>query len=711
MKDSSYLKIEDIILNVQDTTQYYWKDEVTISESIVEIERLAAIVPNDQVVVGSVNVWPVKNETHQFDVEISPRTCLDDRYDWPLFGIDGAEIVGLGFDSSSYTDPAELAQAKLAAETDYLRDNENVTFTSSAWGAGTVTIHRLKRGSRKPNGSYTISYKDKSVILTDFDMTTTKLESLMASEFDMSGVQTYYSNYKCYHKQLRMEWHRSTASGNMDLFQMNISNANIDNDGQWKHFTISPGQDGGYQLYEPGGDFFRLKSPVQSVEVKVNGFLSLCAPTSDCSFSYDDSSTPTLASLTDSLDGDEVILTITGTGFTSGLGDYEVKVGETPCLLRSADTTEITCQLAPGPAGTFPLQVIVKSKGAAKQPDGGALQHTVSLQITGNSPDDGSLGGGTTVNVTGTGFPGSVQGWEGNSVTIGGSVCSVTESTFNWLTCVTAPTTAGSRKRRSTSEISISVNNQTNSGGSYNYDAAKTPSLSSISPTSGSPLGGGELTLTGTSFGVGVWGTVKLGEAECDVLTWADTQITCKIPKNGHGEHTVFVEVPDNGFADTTAAPKFSVGFKVSDVTPRVGSTLGGTRVRIEGTGFDNCTNITVSLGDLMICEVTECSDTEILCTTRRLGQVHTVDNGGNHPKYGLGYVWNPTEVVVKPGDTVEWRWTVTTSDPDTGKAIYLFKLLEYFREKYLFWEIVRRVNICVLFRYKYPPDRCSQSE
>ena len=668
MKETSYLKIEDIYLTVHDTSQYYWKDEITVSETKVEIERLPAIVPNDQVIIDGVNVWPVKNESHKFDVEISPKTCLDEQYDWPLFGIDGAEIVGLNFDGSSYTDPYELAQAKLAAETEYLRVNENVTFSNSSWGAGTVTIERLKRGSRKPTGNYTISYKDKSVTLTDFDMTTNKMESLLASEFDMAGVGTYYWNYKCYHKMIRLDWYRATASGDIDLFQMNTSNVVIDNDGAWNNFGFQHGRDGGYHLYEPGGDFFRLKSPVQSVEVRVNGFLSLCS-TSDCSFSHTNSSTPSLVSLTDSLDGDEVILTITGTGFTTGLANYEVTVGKTACLLRSATTTEITCQLAPGPAGTFPLQVIVKNKGKARQPAGGTLQHTVSLQILGNTPADGSLGGGTTVNVTGTGFPGSVQEWEGNSVTIGGFVCSVTESTFNWLTCVTAASSGGSRKRRSTSEISISVNNQTSSGGSYNYDAAKTPSLSSISPTSGSPLGGGELTLTGTSFGVGVWGKVKVGEAACDVLSWADTEITCKIPRNVHGEHTVFVEVPGNGFADTTGAPKFSVSFRVRDVTPRVGSTLGGTRVRIEGEGFNNCANITVSLGDLMSCEVTECSDTEILCTTRRLGKVHVVNNGGKHPKYGPGYVWNPTEVVVKPGDTVEWRWTIITSSEDTGKA------------------------------------------
>ena len=666
MKDGSYIKIEDIYLPVLDSTQYYWKDEVTISETEVEIERLNAIVPNDQVIVGAVTITPVEDETNKFDVEIDPRTCLDEEHDWPLFGIDGAEIVGLNFDGSSYTDQAELAKAKLAAEKEFLKTNENVTFTNSAWGAGTVTIQRVKRGSRKPQGSYTISYKDKSVVLTDFDMTTHKMEALLAAEFNMAGIGTYYWNYKCYHKMIRLDWYRATAAGDIDLFQMNSTNTVVDNDGQWKSFSFQHGRDGGYHLYEPGGDFFRLKSAFTSVEVKVNGFLSICS-TSDCSFSYDSSVTPTLDGVSDSLDGSDVILTITGTGLTTGLSNYVVTVGETPCIMRSASTSEISCQLSPGPAGTFPIEVIVKSKGRAKQPVS-PLQHQVSVQIISNEPSDGSLGGGTTVNVTGTGFPGSLEGWNGNSVTIGGFDCKVTESTFNWFTCVTSASSGGSRRRRSTSEISITVNDQTSSGGSYSYDAAKTPSLQTISPSSGSPLGGGVLTLTGTAFGVGKWGTVMIGDAKCPVLSWTDTEITCKIPKNVHGEHTVYVGVPDNGFADTSAAPKFSVSFKVTDITPRVGSSLGGTRLRIQGLGFNNCSNVTVGLGDLMSCEVTSCSDTEILCTTKRLGKVHVVDNGGKHPKYGPGYVWNPLEVVVAPGDTVNWLWTITSSSPDTGE-------------------------------------------
>ena len=140
-----------------------------------------------------------------------------------------------------------------------------------------------------------------------------------------------------------------------------------------------------------------------------------------------------------------------------------------------------------------------------------------------------------------------------------------------------------------------------------------------------------------------------------------------RIPKIGHGEHTVFISVPDNGYADVSGAQSYVVNFKVSDVTPKVGSTLGGTNVRIEGEGFGDCSNVTVNFGDLLTCDITECVDTQILCKTRRLGVTHIVDNGGKHPQYGLGYVWNPTDIVISPGDTVKWMWSISSSSEDTG--------------------------------------------
>ena len=676
LHENTYLKVEDIRLNVHDSTRYYQRDEVTVSELPVEIERFSPKIHNSEVIVDEVEVSHALDEAgmlsgNQWDVAINTKTCLSEEFDFPLFGIDGAEIEGLNFDGSSYSDAAALAIAKQAAETEYLKTNENATFTSSAWAGGSVTIQRVKRGSRGMKGSYTLTYKDKTVTVTDMQMTNLKLEKLLMADFGIAGVQTYYWDQRCWNLRIPMYFSRSTVTGDLPLIVMNTTNL-ITDENTWRDVKVHANRDGGYLLKEPGGDFFRLKSDTPEVEVTVNDFLSICS-TTDCSFSHSVDSTPVLSSVSSSLDNDNnVILTIAGTGLTSGINNYEVMVGETPCIVASADTAGITCQLGPGPAGTFPVEVIVKSKGRAAQPGAGQLQHTVQVQIISNEPADGSIGGGTTVNVTGTGFPNNVEAWNGNSVTIGGFPCSILESTFNWFTCVTASSSSSRRRKRTTSSISISFGGETTTGGSYTYDAGKTPSLTSFTPASASPLGGGILTITGTAFGA-KWGKVKIGEeAKCEMVTWADTEITCKIPKNVHGEHTIYITVPDAGYADTSGAAKFLVNFKITDVSPKVGSTLGGTNVRIEGLGFGDCSNVTVNFGDLLTCDVTECTDTQILCATRRLGRTHKVDNGGKHPKYGLGYVWNPIEVKIKPGDTVNWLWSIQTSDDDTGMILKL---------------------------------------
>ena len=526
MKEDSYIKVEYIQLPVRDGTQYYQRDEVTISELPVSIERLAPKVPFEEISVQSVEVEKVEEVENQYDVSISPRTCLSEDFDFPLFGIDGAEIVGLDFDESLYDDEVEKALAKMTAEKEYLRTNPNVTFTSNSWGSGTVTIERTSLGSRAPSGSFDLTFMGKTVTVNDLQLSTTKMETLMQSEFGVAGVQTYYWDQRCWNLRIPLYFDRSTAPGDLPLIKINKTNLVVDSSG-WESIGFHANRDGGYHLFWPGGDFFRLKKEVREVEVSVNGFLAICNA-DDCSFAFNSSVTPELTGISNSLDGDNnVLLTISGSKFSSGINNYEVMVGKTPCIVTAASESEITCQLSPGPAGTYPVEVIVKNKGRAAQPEAGQLTYTVSLQIFSNEPSDGSIGGGTTVNVTGTGFPNTLEEWNGNTVNIGGYPCTILESTYTWFTCITSSGTSKRRRKRETGSITIEFGGETTEGGSYDYDASKTPTLSSISPSSGTPLSGGVLTMTGTAFGA-KWGKVTIGGEKCELITWSDTEITCK---------------------------------------------------------------------------------------------------------------------------------------------------------------------------------------
>ncbi len=63
-------------------------------------------------------------------------------------------------------------------------------------------------------------------------------------------------------------------------------------------------------------------------------------------------------------------------------------------------------------------------------------------------------------------------------------------------------------------------------------------------------IGGGNLVITGTGFGSS-GATVNLGDAECEVLSQSNTQITCSLPPNDPGDFDLEVSVVDKGYADT----------------------------------------------------------------------------------------------------------------------------------------------------------------
>ena len=210
--------------------------------------------------------------------------------------------------------------------------------------------------------------------------------------------------------------------------------------------------------------------------VSVNGFMASCA--GDCSFIHDASLTPILESISSS--GDE--LTITGSGFSADNSDFVVMVGKLVCDVTAASGTSITCTLEAGSAGVYNVSVVVKSFGVATQPSGGQLTHEVTMSIFSNSPSQGSMGGGTTVTVEGTGFPSTLEGWAGGSVTIAGWECKVISTSVGQFQCITSSST-GARYKRSTSEISIVLGTSVTTGGSFSYDSSLTPSVSLVSPT------------------------------------------------------------------------------------------------------------------------------------------------------------------------------------------------------------------------------------
>ena len=70
----------------------------------------------------------------------------------------------------------------------------------------------------------------------------------------------------------------------------------------------------------------------------------------------------------------------------------DVVIGGERCIVTSATTTELKCNIGQGPAGTYRVMINVAGKGYAKH-DAGNIQFKYKFQISAISPTSGSRGG------------------------------------------------------------------------------------------------------------------------------------------------------------------------------------------------------------------------------------------------------------------------------------------------------------------------------
>jgi len=142
------------------------------------------------------------------------------------------------------------------------------------------------------------------------------------------------------------------------------------------------------------------------------------------------------------------------------------------------------------------------------------------------------------------------------------------------------------------------------------------PTVTSISPTSGTTAGGTAVSISGTGFLVGA--TVSLGgTAATGVTVVNSTTITATTAAHAAGAVNVVVTNTDsqsgtltNGYTYTSSNPATTV----TSISPTSGTTAGGTPVSISGTDF--LAGATVKLGGTAATGVTVVNSTTITATT-----------------------------------------------------------------------------------------------
>src|SRR6185369_15586223 len=215
--------------------------------------------------------------------------------------------------------------------------------------------------------------------------------------------------------------------------------------------------------------------------------------------------------------------------------------------------------------------------------------------VTSISPNSGTINGGTAVSITGTGF------LAGATVSMGG-----TASTG--VTVVNSTTITATTPAHAAGPVNVIVTNSDTQSGTltqgftYTTGSNPPPTLTGVSPASGTAAGGTAVTLTGTGFLAGA--TVILGGTPATGVTVVNsTSITATTPAHAAGTVSVVVTNSDqhagtlpNGYTYTAIA---SMGLGVpsgssSSATVVAGQTatytlsIGGAG--LSGTASLSCT-------------------------------------------------------------------------------------------------------------------------
>ncbi|WP_405684841.1 IPT/TIG domain-containing protein [Streptomyces sp. NBC_00057] len=264
------------------------------------------------------------------------------------------------------------------------------------------------------------------------------------------------------------------------------------------------------------------------------------------------------------------VVTLNGTGFT---GATAVTFGGTPSGSFTVVSAIKITAVAPAGAGT--VQITVTTPDGTSN-DIGFTYTIATPAISSIAPNQGSVEGGNTVTLTGTGFSGAT------SVLFGTVAAAFIAVSATQVTAVAPAAPVG------TVNVTITTPGGTSTGVPYTYVAV--PVLGSVAPAQGPLAGGNSITLSGTGF----TGTtsVRFGVNAASSFTFVSaTQLTAVVPAGGPGPVAVTVTTPAG--TSTQVVFYYYLGAPVlSGVTAASGPVGGGNSVTLAGANLLQATAV-----------------------------------------------------------------------------------------------------------------------
>ena len=375
-----------------------------------------------------------------------------------------------------------------------------------------------------------------------------------------------------------------------------------------------------------------LKQPVRVQSM--TGHAVLCAADADCTFGFALSLTPVLLSSSPASGNEGDTLTLTGHGLSLTASENRVLVGDQSCEVLTAEqntsftppacdaaacsqqlqtVVQLTCRLPPQDSETLHMVGVATAAGGVAP---ALVSATVSTppQLRQISPSSGSVGGGTTLSLSGDGFATRRAALE---VTVGGRNCRVLSTNATSVRCVSP--VAATLADDSTAAVLVSVRGVAASCTAppcdFSYSRARTPVLTGATVTS-SDAAAWSIDLSG-SFGDG--GTFPIetvqirigGVTACVPVGGASaTALTCVSEPPMAGNQVVSLS---SGWGAALGAP-IVVGtlLAATSFSPAATTLAGGTTLTIAGSGFSPAATTVRVCGS--VCEVGSASATSVTC-------------------------------------------------------------------------------------------------